>query len=145
MISECVADFIAKLTSVPELANSSGLTLGGKGTDPGLKTVPLPAAWVMYATDTVDEEPFGHSSHQPGMNPSGEVMLLAVHSLIYLPYATQEDMLTIQLPLLETVIRSIRGTEAPSGHRWRYLGQKLAVVLPDRIAYEQHYTLTAFI
>jgi len=144
MISENVSDLIAKITSLPEFENSAGLALGGKGTDPGLVKVNLPAAWVMYSKDDVDEEPFGHNSH-PGMVPSLQVSLVTCSILIYLQYTTQEDLLAVQFPLLERVILSIRGSTAPSGHRWRYLGQKLALVYPDRIAYEQHYTLTAML
>lgn len=143
MIAENVGDFIAKLVTVPALANSSGLALGGKGVDAGLRQVALPCAWVMYAKDDADEEPFGSGGHQPGLVASPGVMKVTISILIYLPYSDQVDLLTIQFPLLETVVKAIHGTRAPSGHRWRYLGQKLALVYPDRIAYEQHYTLTA--
>ncbi len=143
MIVENLQDLVSKVRSVEALSSSSGLALGGKGTDPGLVKIPLPAAWIMYAKDDVDEEPFGHSSHPPGMVPSFETLLITCSILIYVPYISEEDLLTTQFPLLESVPLAIRGTEAPSGHRWRYLGQKLALVYPDRLAYEQHYTLTA--
>jgi hypothetical protein len=66
--------------------------------------------------------------------------------VIYVPYVSQDDLLTVQFPLLESVIAAVRdnGSEATSGNRWRYIGQKLAMVYPDRLAYEQHYTLDAF-
>ena len=145
MIAENAADLVAKVTSVPALTSSAGLAVGGKGSDPGLLKIPLPAAWVMYTKDDVDEAPFGHGGSQPGMVPSQQVVMLTCSVLIYLPYASQADLLETQLPLLEAVVNAVRGTLAPSGHRWRYLGQKLALVYPDRIAYEQHYTLTAMI
>lgn len=144
MIAENLLDLITKVTSIEALATSSGLALGGKGSDPGLQKLPLPAAWIMYAKDDVDEDPIGHgNAHSPGMVPAVQALSVLISILIYIPYTTQDDLLNVQLPLLETVIKTIRGTDAPSGHRWRYLGQKLALVYPDRIAYEQHYTLTA--
>lgn len=145
MISENVADLIAKIQTLPQLASSSGLAIGGKGTDPGLLKIPLPAAWIMYSKDDVDEAPFGQGGAQPGLVPAQEVVLATCSVLIYLPYTDQDDLLNVQLPLLESVITAIRGKIAPSGHRWRYVGQKLALVYPDRIAYEQHYTLTAML
>lgn len=143
MIAENLQDLISKVVSVPAFTASASLVLGGKGTDPGMLKVPLPAAWIMYSKDDADEPPFGHSSSGHGMVPATQVLLMTCSILIYLEYTTQSDMLSVQLPLLESIALAIKGTEAPSGHRWRYLGQKLAVVYPDRIAYEQHYTLTA--
>lgn len=144
MISEVVRDLVTKVSSVASLENSTGAALGGKGTDPGLVKLPLPAAWVMYAKDDVDEEPFGHG-RGPGSVPGREVVLATCSVLIYVPYTTQDNLLDVQFPLIESVITTIRGTKGPSGHKWRYMGQKLALVYPDRLAYEQHYTLTAMV
>lgn len=143
MISENLEDFVDKVKSVPVLASSAGLAIGGKATDPGLLKIPLPAAWIMYTSDNPDEPPYGRGGEQPGMVPAVEVLLATVSVLVYLPYTTQDDLLQNQFPVLESVVKAIRGTTAPSGHRWRYIGQRLAFVYPDRIAYEQHYTLTA--
>lgn len=142
-IADNAADLVARVTSVPELTNSAGLAVGGRGNDPGLIKIPLPAAWVMFGKDMNEEDVPGSSPHG-GFNMVGaSTTVLATYSvLIYVPYLSQDDLLNVQFPLLLSVIRAIRGQEAPSGHRWRYTGQKLALVYPDRLAYEQHYTLT---
>ena len=142
MIVENLQDLITKVTSIPALAASSGLAVGGKGTDPGMIKIPLPAAWIMYTKDEDDEDD-GPNGRGQRIVPAVQTLCLTASVLIYLPYTDQDDLLTTQFPLLESVVKAIRGTPAPSGHRWRYLGQKLALVYPDRIAYEQHYTLTA--
>jgi hypothetical protein len=146
MITENLTHLVSLVTSVPSLSASAGLAVGGKGSDPGMIKIPLPAAWVMYTKDDVDEPPYGKTnSDQPGIVGAVQAVLATCSVLIYLPYSTQDDLLTVQFPLLESVIKAVHGKEAPSYHRWRYIGQKLALVYPDRIAYEQHYTLSAML
>jgi hypothetical protein len=148
MIADIAADLVERVTSVPALANSSGLAIGGRGADPALTKIPLPAAWIMFGKDQVDESPYGSSQSggRGGLIPNGENIQLVFSVVIYVPYVSQDDLLTVQLPLLESVIAAVRdsGRAAPSGHRWRYIGQKLAMVYPDRLAYEQHYTIDGF-
>ncbi|MGZ3325701.1 MAG: hypothetical protein ACXU85_00990 [Xanthobacteraceae bacterium] len=147
-ISENAEDLVARVTSVPALATSAGLALGGRGADPALTKIPLPAAWIMFGKDQVDESPYGtsQSGMRGGLTPNGENVQQVFSVVIYVPYVSQDDLLTVQFPLLESVIAAVRGDgkPAPSGNRWRYTGQKLAMVYPDRLAYEQHYTLDAF-
>ena len=135
MISACALDLIARVTSIAAFTNSASFTLGGHGVDPVLVKIPLPAAWLLYRGDGQDEDA------REAIVPGVEVMLSAWSVILYVPYADQTDFLTVQFPLMESVITTIRGKTAPSGHRWRYTGQKLVNVLPDRIAYEQRYTL----
>jgi hypothetical protein len=148
MISENAADLVARVTSVTEFGGRAGLAIGGRGSDPELKTIPLPAAWVMFGSDQVDEAPYGSSQSggHGGLIPNGENVRQVFKVIIFVPYLTQEDLLTNQFPLLESVIAAVRdnGREAPSGNRWRYIGQRLAMSYPDRLIYEQRYTLDAF-
>ena len=150
MIAEQAADLAARIRTVSALATRAGLALGGQGTDPSLIKVPLPAAWIMYMHDQVDEVPYGQQSrNSPGNVPSVEVMIGTFSVVIYVPYVDENDLLTVQFPLLESVIKAVKlgggavndARVAPAGMRWRYLGQKLSLVYPDRLAYEQHYTL----
>ncbi len=150
MIAECAADLLARAQSVPELTSRCGLSLGGHSIDPTLLKIPLPAAWVIYGGDQPDEAPFGSSGQGGGgMVPQQQVMLSLWRVVVYLPYTTDEDLINVQYPLIESVLMAVRntitsddnGTAAPSGHRWRYAGQKLVLVYNDRLAYEQHYTL----
>jgi hypothetical protein len=147
MIAENAEDLVARVTSVPALATSAGLALGGRGADPALTKIPLPAAWIMFGKDQVNEPPYGTSQSGGfgGMVPQIENIQQVFSVVIYVPYISQDDLLTTQYPLLESVIAAVRGNgrPAPSGHRWRYIGQKLAMVYPDRLAYEQHYTIDA--
>jgi hypothetical protein len=147
MIAENARDLVERVNSVPGIL-SAGLALGGRGSDPAMTKIPLPAAWIMFGKDRVNEEPYGssQSSRFGGMVPMGENVQQIYSVVIYIPYQSQDDLLTVQFPLLESVIEAVRGggKEAPSGHRWRYIGQKLAMVYPDRLAYEQSYTVDAF-
>ncbi len=144
MIADNLTHILGLVTSIPELANSAGLAIGGKGNDPGLTKIPLPAAWIMYANDVVNEAPYGTGEDNTGTISNPQSMLLQVNILIYLPYVSQDDLLNIQFPLLEKLIATVHATSpVPYAMRWRYVGQKLALVYPDRIAYEQHYTLVA--
>jgi hypothetical protein len=146
MISDVLRDILAKITVLPGLTNTAGIALGGRGSDPSMKKIALPAAWVMYGKDSTDEAPFGHTGYQPGSVPEeGALLLIDIVILLYVAYDTQDDMLDVQYPFLESVIDAINGSEAPNGMRWRYVSQKLAIVLPDRQAYEQHYSLTVFV
>ena len=141
MITEQAADLVARVRTVPALALRVGLALGGQQVDPNLIKVPLPAAWVMYLHDQVDEVPGASSS--PYLVPATQVMLATFGIIIYVPYISEADMLATQLPLLELVIKAVKlgGGQAPSGFRWRYIGQKLQLVDSARLAYEQQYTL----
>lgn len=142
MIAEIAADLVARVKSVPALAASASLSLGGHGTDPALLKIPLPAAWVRYEGDSVDEAPYSTSSGG-GMAiiPESQLMLCMASVIIYLPYISEADMIDNQYPLLEEVIHAVHAQEAPSFYRWRYFGQKIALVANDRMAFQQRYTL----
>jgi hypothetical protein len=144
VISECAADLAARVRSVPALANSAAFALGGKGTDPALKEIPLPAAWLALNLEQVDEDPLDRSTrYAPGIVPEVQMMVATFPVLVIVPYIDETDLITNQYPLLESVVKAVKasGGEAPSGHRWRYIGQRLAFVYPDRLGYEQRYTL----
>lgn len=151
MIAECAADLLARVRSVSALVDRTGLSLGGHSIDPGLLKIPLPAAWVMYKGDKPDEAPYGDSAQGGGgIVPSSEVMLASWRVVVYVAYTDDADLLNIQFPLLEAVKTAIKttvttgplgGVESPNGYSWRYIGEKLALVYNDRLAYEQYYTL----
>ncbi len=143
MIAENAADFSARFMTVTEFEGRVAFGLGGHGTDPGLTAIPLPAAWLNFSSDVVDEAPFGHSQARPGMVPEVELVLASFTAAIYLPYVDEADLIATQYPLLEACIKAVKANQgqSPGGFRWRYVGQKLALLYPDRLAYEQHYTL----
>ena len=142
MIAENAADLLARVKSIEALTNAAGLAIGGRAGDPSLLKIPPPAAWILFGGDQADEEPHTAGARGgPGMVPSVQIIMAIFRVLVYVAYVDDNDLLTNQYPLLESVIRAIRGQPAPSGHRWRYLGQKLTLVYNDRLAYEQRYTL----
>ncbi|MDE2455663.1 MAG: hypothetical protein KGL43_18910 [Burkholderiales bacterium] len=140
MIAECITDLLAKIRTVGALATATALTIGGRSTDPGLVKVPLPAAWVTFARDMSDEPSYDHGPRS-GMVHQAPVVIGTFAITLFVPYTTDADMLAIEYPLLEAVVAAIHATDAPSGFRWRYAGQRLALIYPDRIVYEQRYTL----
>jgi hypothetical protein len=156
VIAECAADLVARIETVPSLANSTGISLGGRGADPGLVNIPLPACWVTFSHHQVDESPYGPgSSTMPtpssrgsgGSVPQIENTLATFIAVLYVPYIDDNDLLTVEYPLLEAVIKAVKFNfgKAPNGDRWRFLGQILKVISPKRLVYEQHYTLRMMI
>ena len=134
MIAENSAQLVTLIQGIAILSKSTGLAAGGKSPDPALIKIPLPAAWVLYAGDKPNEP-------QTGFNASNQVLTANYVVMIYIPYISAADLESNQYPMLEAVIQSIRGQQAPKGQRWRYEGQKLSVVNPDRLAYEQRYSV----
>ncbi|MGZ3307272.1 MAG: hypothetical protein ACXU85_01805 [Xanthobacteraceae bacterium] len=136
MIAENAEHLLSLVQSVPQLAEKSGFAVGGQVPDPGLSKTPLPAAWVILSGDQC-------ADNDASLRPAIEVVEMTFVVMLYVPYLGQADLLANQFPLLEAVIKAARGEKAPSGHRWRYVGQRLALVNTDKLAYEQRYTLTA--
>jgi hypothetical protein len=134
MIAENSAHLVSLIQGIAVLSKSTGLAAGGRTPDPGLLKIPLPAAWVLYAGDKPNEP-------QTGFNASNQVLTANYVVMIYIPYISAADLEANQYPMIEAVIQAIRGQQAPKGQRWRYEGQKLSVVNPDRLAYEQRYSV----
>ncbi len=127
-------DLYTKLTSVTALANAASFTAGGNAADPALTKIPLPAAWVLLSNDKPMD-------NETGVVPLTQVVLVEYTVLIYVQYTTQADLINTQIPLLRSARSAIHGTEGPNRNRWKYMGQKLVLVNPDRLAYEQQYAI----
>jgi hypothetical protein len=147
MIAENAKDLVDRVRLVSAFEGRAGFAIGGRGADPALTKIQLPAAWAMFGKDQVNEPPYGTSQSGGfgGMVPMVENVQQVFSVVVYVPYVSEDDLLTVQFPLLKSVVDAVRGEgrPAPSGHRWRFIGQKLAMVYPDRLAYEQHYTIDA--
>lgn len=149
MISELAADLVAKVETIAALVSRTSLSIGGRTNDPGLLKIPLPAAWIVLKQDAIEEPGYAHESDGGLVSPSQRV-LATFAVTVFIDYLTDADMLAVQFPLLELVVEAIHGKDAGtvvngqaiSGYRWRYIGQKLALVYPDRMAYEQRYTVS---
>lgn len=136
MIADNAKALIDLLRTVPALAQNVGLTLGGQTPDPSLSKIALPAAWVLHTGDKPTDP-------DDAIVPAVQGVRFHYVVAIYLPYVSQSDMLNVQFPLLEAVINAVRGQTAPSGHRFAYAGQRITLINPGRITYEQTYTLQA--
>jgi hypothetical protein len=137
MLAELASDLLDKVKTIGALTDSTALTIGGKPQDPDLTKIPLPAAWVVLRKEEKDTTPYGHT------DPSGVVDELTIAAIwtvtVMVPYATDADMLDVQFPLLESVRKAIHNTDSPSGFKWSYMGQRIALVYTNRLAYEQTY------
>ena len=127
-------DLFSKLITVPAIANFASFTAGGGASDPAMTKIPLPAAWVLLAGDMpVDKE--------SGAVPITQILQIEYVVMVLLPYTSQSDILNTQIPLLRAIRKSIHGTLAPNGFLWKYTGQKLAKLNPDRMGYEQRFVV----
>jgi hypothetical protein len=142
LIAELGADLVGKVQGIPSLTNSSSLTLGGRAADPGMLKMQTPCAWVSMKGDAEDEAAMSAvSGPRSGLVAVSQVMLGTWAVTVFVPYIDDTDLLATQYPLLEAIRAAIHATDAPSGYRWAYVGQKIALVYPDRLAYEQRYTV----
>jgi hypothetical protein len=138
MIAELARDLLARVRSVPSLEESTSLTLGGKKEDPALLKCPVPAAWVKFASDASDEQSYEHGPAS-GFISEAQLMMAGFLVTVLVPYRTDDDLLDTQYPLLDAVSAAVHAQDGPSGFRWRYAGQRIALVYTDRLAYEQRY------
>jgi hypothetical protein len=129
-------DIYTKLATVPALATAVGFAIGGRTSDPALTKIPLPAAWVLLMSDRATDP-------DTGTVMQTQVLLVEYAVLLYVPYNSQADLIATQFPLLRAARTAIHATTAPNKYRWKYIGQKLTVVNPDRMCYEQRYAISA--
>ena len=61
IIGDLAEDLIEKIKTVPQLENRIGMATAGGASDPAMKTVPMPAAWLVYDGDSV----FGEQARTP--------------------------------------------------------------------------------
>lgn len=130
-IANCAQDIFSKVSAIPALAQSTGLTVGGQEPDPGMTKIPLPAAWVLFSEAT--NQNVGQLENLP---PRLSNVLLQQTIMLHVPYKSQSDLITNQLPLLESVIQAIQGTTVgPSdaaSQRWNLHSVKLVAINTDR-------------
>lgn len=129
-LGDCVLDIYTKIQTLPALASSTGLTLGGKEPDPGMTKIPLPAAWVLIPA--ADNMNIGDLENRP---PSLANVRLQQSIFLHLPYISQTDLLANQVPLLESVVATVQGTSVGTagGPRWNLHSFKMAAINTDRI------------
>jgi len=137
MYSSNATSLLGLIRTNPALASVTGLALGGRGDDAGLVDVPVPFAWVTFIGDeNTDPKKEGIVANPP-------TLLLKYAVIIGIPYTSEEDLLTVQYPLLRAVCLSINGQQSPTGSRWRYIGTRPPAINPDRQVFSQLYTTIA--
>ena len=129
-LSDCVNDIYTKVQGIPALAASTGLTLGGKEPDPGMTKIPLPAAWVLIPAG--ENMNTGDLENRP---PTLANVRLMQDVFLHVPYLSQSDLLTNQVPLIEAVVAAIQGTSVAigGGPRWNLHSFKMAGLNTDRV------------
>jgi len=137
MIAECAKDLYTKVQSISALATSAGLAVGGREGDPGMTKVPLPAAWIL-AHNGVTTLP--QTDGQVKQKTTAQMIFVV---MLYVQYLGQNDLITNQLPLLQSVISTVHGTDSPSGERWAFKDYTLTMVNQDRLGYRINFMLNS--
>lgn len=136
MIAELAIDLIDKLKTVTALSNRVGMAAAGGAADPAMKSVPLPAAWVAYASDT--------PIRGTGRGNLAEDSEIRFTVAVLISYTDQSDLINTQLPTLETIVRSVSGKDSTNfALRWKYAGTQLVDVSSDRLVYEMSFTASS--
>jgi hypothetical protein len=134
-IAELAQDLIAKLKSVPAMGNRVGLATAGRATDPSMKRVPMPAAWVLFDSDT-NTNPDDRGFLQTDIDMTFSVFVM-------LSYTSEADLINMQLVTLEDLARAASGKDSTNfGMRWKYLGCQLLSTFSDRLVYELKYLVS---
>lgn len=140
MVADALTALLAAITSVPELAGKTGMSVGGVYPDPTAVEVPLPAAHPIYGGKVpVDKV-------QGGVAPRGVTTKNIFIVMLYLDNTLgQNNVVTVQLPILEKVLVAVRGLASPvgsvAGFRFAFDGERLHSITPKKITYEQRYSL----
>jgi hypothetical protein len=147
VIAEAAADIMAKVRTVSGLEINTSLTVGAKSGDPGLVKIPLPAAWIVFGKEINDDQSYTHGPAHGVISAQPTLALFAV--TIFMPYTTDAEMLATQYPMLDAVVAAVHATafaptvvEDESKFYWRFAGQSAVFRYADKLAYEQHYTLS---
>lgn len=133
-IKELAEDLIAKLKTVTALGNRIGMASAGLASDPTMKTVPLPAVWLMYQGDTPTSGEYGFV----------EDIEYTFTAAVMVSYKDQADVLNTQLPFIENLAKSVSGKESTNfALRWKYQGAQLVDVFDDRQVYELRFAVSS--
>lgn len=141
MTALLAADLLAKVRTITALENRTSLSIGGRSEDPGLVKIPLPAAWVTNKSTEPDERDY---SHGPTSGFIGADISMATWCVTtFIQYTDDADLINVQFPMLDAIVAAVHGTDGPDGSmQWRDAGRRIALVYPDRMAYEQRFTIT---
>jgi hypothetical protein len=135
-IAELSLDLIDKIKTIPALGNRVGMAAAGGPSDPAMQNVPLPAAWLMYAGDSI----IGGGDRGSQSEDIAHQFTLVV----MLSYTNQTDIINNQLPTLEAIARSVSGKDSTGfALRWKYQGAQLVDIYTDRLVYELRFMVSS--
>jgi len=128
------------ISGVTELATSTGTSVGGQLPDPTVVEGPVPAAWIVYA----GRAPIETSRNGVVAQSTPCKNLFVV--MVYLDNSQgQDNLLSVQIPILEKVVKAVAGKEVPNeaSYRFSFEGERLASINPKRLSYEMRFSITS--
>lgn len=136
MISDLVKDLINRISAVTALGGRVGAAVGGTETDPTMSEAPVPFAWVVFGGDTPMNDD-DHGTHYRRVRYNFTVVTAISYGI------TEQDMFDISLPVLEDIQNAVSGTQGDNKYvdLWRYEGQDLQAVFPNRLVYHINFSI----
>lgn len=129
-------DIVDTIKTVPELGNRVGLAVGGRDIDPINLDLPHPAAWIVFTgVPVVDSSPSA---------PRNVAVIYNFEVKILTDYGVEAQMISTDLPLLEKIIETVKGSEV-SGlpyHKWEFGGMVLEELNPDRLVWNISFSIS---
>jgi len=126
-------DLVDTVKAVASFSNRVGLAVGGQEIDPINRDLTRPAAWVIYIGDDFVS---GNT-----MNPCNTLIKLNFIVKILIDYDSEANLISTHLPLLHEVAQAVQGGEPAPGSKWLYEGQGLEALEPDRMVWNQQYSI----
>jgi hypothetical protein len=144
VISEALSTLLALIATVPELAQSTGMSVGMSESDPTSVEMTLPAAWPLYVGKAPNQKPAN------GVVPASQSLTNEFIVMVYLDNSKgQNNMITVQSPILEKVISAVHGSRVvsplPGQFQFYFSGERLVSANPVRLAYEQRFCLVSYL
>lgn len=126
-------DIVERVRAVSSFNGRVGLAVGGQDVDPINRNISRPASWVIYVGDDfLEGDP---------MNPCQTLIKLNYIVKILVDYDTETNLINTHLPLLHEVAQAVQGGEPVPGMKWFYEGQGLEALEPDRMVWNQQYSI----
>ena len=140
VIGTLAKQLIALLEGVTELQGRVSFSAGTDSDPQGINLL-VPGVVVTFAGDADAEN----------QRPDGRQHQNIRHEFVVSVFIVNEkhntNMVDVNLPVLESVINSIKGVRAqgptgqPTNYKWKYEGQRLLDVKSDRLHYAQRFSV----
>lgn len=119
--------------AVPSFGGRVGLAVGGQEIDPINRELQRPAAWVIYVGDDFVE---GNE-----MNPCQTLIRMNFIVKVLVDYDNEASLISTHLPLLHEVVQAVQGGSPVPGMKWLYESQGLEALEPERMVWNQQYSI----